>query len=231
MELSSCPSFQNEQTSLLLDYLKIQLVLCPMSIVVQQNRQSTLSCGHFQPNQDFCQQCDKAEDLQIWWVESVSSFAQPVFDVLPALNFPFSPQIITAFTEGSASAFFSPFSKSWRTARLKLNRDSVSSHPIHPLPRGLCWEHWAAQWKWAPCPTGSPHAWLLPQVNPVLILLLLQGQTPKPNRLTADLSVTACRAHLQAMTLLFPQQAAQGNVLLKMSLWIKHLDFQENSLA
>lgn len=52
-----------------------------------------------------------------------------------------------------------------------------------PLPRGLCYGHQAAQWKWAPCPTGSPHGWLLPQPlhgNPVLSLLLLQGQHPNP---------------------------------------------------
>lgn len=31
-------------------------------------------------NQDFYQQCYEAENLQTWWVESVSSFSQAVFD-------------------------------------------------------------------------------------------------------------------------------------------------------
>lgn len=52
---------------------------------------------------------------------------------VPALNFPFSPQIITAFTEGSASAFFRPFSNAWRTVKLKEIRDSVSNSWV-PYP-------------------------------------------------------------------------------------------------
>lgn len=60
--------------------------------------------------------------------------------LLPALNFPFSPQMTTAFTEGSALAFFSPSSKAWRTARLQQNRDSVSRHQQHPpSKRSVLW--------------------------------------------------------------------------------------------
>lgn len=65
MELCSCPSFQYEQTSLFLAWTVQLVCMSSMSMVAQQNRQSTLSCGHFQPNRDFRQQCYEAENLQI----------------------------------------------------------------------------------------------------------------------------------------------------------------------
>lgn len=55
-----------------------QLVICPMSIVAQQNRKSPLSYGHFQPNQDFYQQCYEAKNLQTWCVSPL--FFQGIFD-------------------------------------------------------------------------------------------------------------------------------------------------------
>ena len=78
-KISSCPSFQHEHTSLFLAWT-VQLVMYPMSTVAQQNRKRPLPCGYFQSNQDFYQQCYEAENLQTWWVESVSSFSQAVFD-------------------------------------------------------------------------------------------------------------------------------------------------------
>lgn len=45
-EISSCPSFQHEHTSLFLAWT-VQLVMYPMSTVAQQNRKRSLSCGYF----------------------------------------------------------------------------------------------------------------------------------------------------------------------------------------
>lgn len=116
-EISSCSSYQHEYTTLFLAWT-IYVVMCPMSIVAQQNRKSLwpfpAKSGLLSP---------------VLWGRESSAIAGgecfPFFlgcfmkDVLPALNFPFSPQIITAFTDGSASALFSPSSNAWRTGKLK----------------------------------------------------------------------------------------------------------------
>lgn len=131
-EMSSCPPLHHEHPGFFLAWT-VQLVTCPTSLTAQQDRKSPLSCSHCQPNQDFYQHYYAAENLQHdgWKVFSLFSGMCLMKNILPALNFPFSPQIVTAFTEGSASALFSPSSSSWRTVKLKEIRDLVSNNQLH----------------------------------------------------------------------------------------------------
>lgn len=119
-EMSSCPSVYCEHTSLFLPWTA-QLVMCPCQLWHSRREKAHCPVAISSQNRTCISSVTRQRIFRHrgWRVFPLFLRLCLTKNVLPALNFPFSPQIITAFTEGSASALFSPSSNAWRTVKLK----------------------------------------------------------------------------------------------------------------